>query len=151
MKKSLTTIFASVSIFVLLFGAPLTSPQAQPVPTPENPPFKDFSVCEEEFEEYLVEDYFEGLYIDTECQECLASAETDGCLEVHSDCFDLPDCTDWISCVGWCEAYEGDDDCYFQCDEAFITNEEVQVDLRICACDMCGVKCRALCGVEEGY
>lgn len=103
---------------------------------------------DEEFEEYPFEDYFEGTYLETECQDCLASATADECLEVHSDCLDLPDCSDWSSCVGWCEAYEGDDDCYFQCDESFIDNEDVEVDFRICVCEKCGMQCRALCDVE---
>ena len=85
----------------------------------------------------------------TECQDCLTSAKIDGCFEIHSDCFDLPDCSEWLSCVGWCEAYEGDDDCYFQCDDNFIDKDEVEVDLRICACEICGMECRVLCGAES--
>ena len=105
---------------------------------------------DEEFEEYPVEDYVEDTYVDTECQDCLRSVETDSCMEVHSDCLDLPDCADWLACVGWCEAYEGEDDCYNQCDEHFIDNEMVEIDFRICACETCGMECRTLCGVE-GY
>lgn len=144
--KKVIKVFVSAFVFVILFGAqPMTMAElsSQFAPAPDE--------VAEEFEEYPVEDYFDGTYTDTECQDCLAFAETDGCLEEHLDCQDLPDCSDWLACVGWCEAYEGDDECYTQCDDAFIDKKEVETDLRNCACEMCGVKCRVLCGVKEGY
>jgi len=152
MKKIVSIIFVFVLTFVGLFG---DNPRKVGLVSPREVIAAEPSVLTtdddiwQEFEEYPVEDYFEGTYIETECQDCLVSAEMD-CLEVHSDCFDLPDCSDWLTCVGWCEAYEGDDDCYTQCDDSFIDSHNVQVSLQICTCELCGMKCRALCGVE-GY
>lgn len=138
-------IFVPIFVFALLFGSQKMSiAEPQPLQT-------TFDEIAEEFEEYPVEDYFEGTYLDTECQDCLASVESNGCLEEHLDCLELPDCSDWLSCVGWCDAYEGDDDCYLRCDYAFIDKKEVEVDLHSCTCEMCSIKCRVLCGVKEGY
>jgi len=103
----------------------------------------------EEFEEYPFEDYIDYSYVETECQDCLISAEADGCLEEHVECLELPDCIDWLACVGWCDALEADDDCYDMCDSGFIDLRVVETDLRTCACDMCGMYCRTLCGVES--
>lgn len=153
MKNTVTTIFVFIFVFVFLFGAPQAT-DSSPLASILNPPVEfDIVDCEleEEFEEYPVEDYFEETYVDTECQNCLASAEYDGCLEVHTDCLDLPDCSGWLACVGWCDAYEADDDCYSQCNDAFIGDDKVESDLRACTCDMCALRCRVLCGVKEGY
>lgn len=150
MTKTITTVFVCVLTFVFLFGAPNSASSEPPIPTPDVVSLIDNEIIEE-FEEYPVEDYFDETYVETECQDCLISAETDGCLEIHADCLELPDCSGWLSCVGWCEAYEADDDCYVQCDVAFIDRKSVQVDLHVCACEMCAMQCRTLCGVTEGY
>lgn len=156
MKEIITTVL----VFVFLFGAKPLSEEPKVLVRSDSHvtkkdvvtlPKEDKFEIEDELEEYPVEDYFDGTYIETECQDCLASTMTDGCLEVHSDCLDQPDCIDWLSCVGWCEAYEGDDDCYQRCDNAFIDNKKVQIDLKLCACEMCSINCRVLCGVKEGY
>jgi len=155
--KDTTIVFTTVLIFVFLFGARPISEES-PVVIREDfyalrtnePPNEKLNI-DDEFEEYPVEDYFDEMYTETECQDCLRSSESDGCLEVHTDCLDLPDCTDWISCVGWCEAYEADDDCYEQCDLAFIDSKKVEVNLRLCVCELCAINCRVLCGVKEGY
>lgn len=150
MKKTVAIIFVSILTFVAFLGenpsaSEFTAPSVASAAEPPLP-VEDVDL---EFEEYPFEDYYEGTYVETECQDCLISADLD-CLDVHTDCLDLPDCSDWLTCVGWCEAYEGDDECYAQCDDAFIDKKEVESDLRNCACELCGMKCRALCGVE-GY
>jgi len=174
MKKTLTIIFSTVLIFVFLFGAPVFQTtdetntykifrdnEIKRLYTTIKNPHKhgvddDVLLHEEldddtnEYEEYTVEDYAEA-YIDTDCQKCLGSTDVDKCYAQSVDCLDLPDCTDWVACVGWCEAYEGDDDCYARCSDAFIDDVDVEVDLIICACEACGTDCRVLCGVKEGY
>lgn len=155
--KEVTTIFTAVLVFVFLFGArPINEEPKVPISSSIRAPIDEDlpeikNQIEDEFEEYPVEDYFDGTYVETECQDCLESATSDGCLEVHSDCLEQPDCIDWLSCVGWCEAYEGDDDCYDQCNNAFVDNDKVENKLRSCACEMCSINCRVLCGVKEGY
>lgn len=155
--KEVTTILTTVIVFVFLFGArPISQEPKVPignnthVPSDNKPLTKQPPIVEE-IEEYPVEDYFDGTYVETECQDCLESATVDGCLDVHSDCLEQPDCIDWLSCVGWCEAYEGDDDCYDQCSAAFVDNKKAEDKLHSCACEMCSINCRVLCGVKEGY
>jgi len=147
MIKAIIIIFIFILTFVVALDVPKSATSETFTSTADTTLQLDDKI-EDEFEEYRVEDYIDEMYTETECQDCLLSAEADGCLEVHSDCIDLPDCSDWSSCVGWCDAYEGDDDCYLQCDESFIDNDSVEVDFRICVCEKCGMYCRALCDVE---
>lgn len=40
---------------------------------------------------------------------------------------------------------------YSRYNDAFICDDKVESDLRSCACNICALRCRVLCGVKEGY
>lgn len=145
MKKATLTIFLLATLFVLAFGAP------SPITVNEVP--ASDQIFDEELKhsfEKEQEQPEEEIELATECQECLISAEQEKCIDIHPSCLELPDCSNWLACVGWCDAYEADDDCYSKCNDNFVDVAEVEIDLRNCACEFCGSKCRILCGVE-GY
>jgi hypothetical protein len=97
----------------------------------------------EEKEEYF-EDYIHE-YVETECQDCLNFAMND-CMEVDAFCLENSDCVNWFSCVGWCEADESENDCYKECDEAYVDSYDLNSTVKLCACLNCSKECKNLCG-----
>lgn len=98
----------------------------------------------EEKEEYIVEDYADGLYEENDCQDCLRSAATDECFEFE-ECVTTSECSDWIDCVGWCDAYNNGSDCYENCDRMYVKSKKTNSELNNCVCNRCSLKCRRLC------
>lgn len=94
-------------------------------------------------EEYIIEDYETKLYEENDCQDCLHSAE-DFCADINAECA-TGECSEWLDCIGWGDAYEGEADCYDECDEKFVKSDNANIELRICACNHCALKCKHMC------
>lgn len=136
-------IYMPITITTLIIIAFFTSPELN----------KDYSSLEHiartecageiQKEEYVVEDYQEGLYDESDCQMCLRDS-MDDCIEVGDECVNTSECNDWVDCAGWCDETTTPA-CLDGCDADFVKSNKTNSDLKRCVCDHCSLKCQHAC------